>query len=340
MRAGWLRSPTHDLAIAFIWVPLAVAAHVAARDPSQLRWIVTTTLLLSFAHQPLTLWLVYGDQRQRDAYRALFRWAPLIVVVVVAAGTAIQPTAVALVGGVWNLAHTLRQRYGVSRLYGRLRHIDCGSDNRLLWAWLSAAVLIAVTHADLAVLARQVGVGDRNTIAVDALSSARVVAASLLPGAAAIAAVLTARSVQAELRRSIHSRARLAYLGSTALLLALLAVEPATGFVAFVGAHAAEYLFIVRWRIDRAATKHTVGDRVGALARRVGGGGTLVLYAAAVVPLTRWIGAPRGEGVGVVAFLTLGALHFLYDGFIWRTPARPPEARYAVAGSSSMRRVS
>jgi hypothetical protein len=310
--------------MALIWVPFAVAARVAANDPAQLRWLVSATLLFSFAHQPLSLWLVYGDERQRDAHRALFTWAPVVALVVVLAGTAVQPAVVALVGGTWNLAHTLRQRYGVSRLYGRLGGFDCASDNRLLWAWLSAAVLIALARTDLAAIARQVGLDDRSTTAIDALASARVAAVALIPFAGAIAVVLTSRSIRAERRRDARSPARLAYLGSTAVLLAVLAVDPVTGFVAYVGAHAAEYLFVVKWRVDRAAKKPSVGDRVGALARRVGSGGTLCVYAAVMVPVTAWVAVARSTDLGVVVVLTLGGLHLLYDGFIWRTPRPTP----------------
>jgi hypothetical protein len=310
--------------MAVIWVPFALVAHVAARDPAQLRWLVSATLLFSFAHQPLSLWLVYGDEQQRHAYRALFTWAPLVAIAVVVAGTAVQPAAIALAGGIWNLVHTLRQRYGLSRLYGRMSGVDCASDNRLLWAWLSAAVLIALGHTDLAAVARQVGMDQRNTTAIDALASARVAAVILIPFAAAVAVVLTARSVRAERGRDAHSVARLVYLGSTAVLLAVIAIEPVTGFVAYVGAHAAEYLFVVRWRVDRAAKKSTAGDRVGALARHVGGVGTLALYAAVVVPLTLWVQASGGSDLGLAVVLTLGGLHLLYDGFIWRTPRPSP----------------
>lgn len=332
--AGWLQGPVADIAMAFVWVPFAVAAHLAANAPGQLRWLVATTLLFSFAHQPLSLWLVYGDERQREAYRALFKWAPVVVVAAVAAGTAVQPAVVALAAGAWNLAHTLRQRYGLSRLYGRRSGVDCGADNRLLWAWLVAAVVIAVAGTDLAALTRQLALDARTATAVDALASARAVAISLVPVAGAVALVLTARSVRAERHREVHSLPRLVYLGSTAMLLVVLAVEPVTGFVAYVGAHAAEYFFVVRWRVDRAAAKRTVGDRVGALACHVGGGGTLALYAAVIVPLTVWVAASRDSDIGVMVVLTLGALHLLYDGFIWRTPRPAPASVEASAYAS------
>ena len=78
---GWLRSPAHDLAMAFLWVPFVVAAHAVADDPERLSWLVSATLLFSFAHQPLTLWLVYGDASQREARRRLVLWAPLVALV-------------------------------------------------------------------------------------------------------------------------------------------------------------------------------------------------------------------------------------------------------------------
>jgi hypothetical protein len=320
----WLHSPVHDLAMALVWVPFAVAAHLVADEPDALRWLVASTLLLSFAHQPLTLWLAYGDAGQRRAHHALFAWAPAATVVVVGVASSVRPDVVALAAGAWNLAHTIRQRYGVSRLYGRLSGLDCGSDNRLLWSWLLLAVLVAAARTDLGAAARHVGLGERNTTSIDAVASARAALVLLLPVAGMIALVLTARASRDEWRRSAHSPARLAYLGSTALLLTVLAVEPVTGFVAYVGGHAAEYLLVARWRIDRAAERATKGDRVGALARRIGSGGSLVVYAVVVIALIAGLRTVEGSDLAVVVVLTLGALHFIYDGVIWRTP-RPAE---------------
>ena len=114
-----------------------------------LRWLVSATLLFSFAHQPLTLWLVYGDASQRHARRRLVLWAPVVALLAVSVGMSVRPDLLALVAGVWNVAHTLRQRYGVSRLYGRLAGIDCPGDNRLLWSWLVLAVVVALTGTNL-----------------------------------------------------------------------------------------------------------------------------------------------------------------------------------------------
>jgi hypothetical protein len=315
-----LESPAHDLALAFIWLPFALAAEVVAGDADRLRWLVAATLLLSFAHQPLTLWLAYGDAGQRRAHLALFAWAPLVVAVAVGLGSALRPELVALVAGVWNVAHTIRQRYGVSRLYGRLSGIDCAGDNRLLWSWLSVAVLVALARTDLGDTARDIGLAARHTRALDALTSGRATTVVLLPVAVAIAAFLTTRAVRDEWRRPTHSPARVVYLGSTALLLAVLAIAPVVGFVAYVGSHAVEYLLMVRWRVGRAAARAATGDRVGALGRRIGRDGTIALYAVAVIALVIGIRMLKGSDLRVIFVLTVGALHFLYDGVLWRSP--------------------
>jgi hypothetical protein len=319
-RAGWLQGPTHDLVMAFVWVPFACAALVAAGEPTRLQWLVSATLLFSFAHQPLTLWLAYGTAAQRREHLRVFAWAPPIAVVVIAIGSSVRPELIALVAGVWNVAHTIRQRYGVSRLYGRLNGVDCSGDNRLLWSWLSLAVMVALARADLAQTAADVGLGRRSMTVIEVLASARAATVVLLPVAAVLAAAVTVRAAREELHRGTHSTARLAYLGSTALLLVVLALDPVTGFIAYIGAHAAEYLLVVRWRIDRAADRPTPGDRVGDVARRIGSGGTIGVYGAAVAALILSMRALDGRHIVTTVALTLGALHLLYDGLIWRSP--------------------
>ena len=110
------------------------------------------------------------------------------------------------------------------------------------------------------------------------------------------------------------------YLASTAALLVTLAVDPVVGFVGYVGAHAAEYFLIVRWRVGRAAERSMPGDAVGALARRVGGGGTLGLYAAVIAGFLVVISVLQPSAVTPVIVLTLGALHLFFDGVIWHAP--------------------
>lgn len=326
-RADWMHSARHDLALALLWVPFTLATIAVRHDSAQLRWLVTATLLFSFAHQPLTLWLVYGDAAQRRAHAAAVRWAPAVLLVAVATATSIRPELVALVAAIWNVAHTLRQRYGLCKMYGRSSGIDCSADNRLLSSWLASAVIVAFARTDLDATARAVGLGRRNRAAVDTMAAADPVLTLVLPVVLTMTALITVRWVQDELRRTTHSTPRLVYLASTAVLLVVLAVEPIIGFVGYVGAHAAEYFFVVRWRIDRSA-QHTAiaGDSVGWLARRIGGIGTVGIYLVAVVALILGLRALQPSAVAPVVILTLGGLHLFFDGVIWRSPRSVPAA--------------
>lgn len=337
--AGWLRSPSHDVAMALLWLPFVVAAYAAADDPDALRWLVSATLLFSFAHQPLTLWLVYGDAAQRQASPRLVVLAPFVALLAVSIGTSIRPDVVALIAGVWNVAHTLRQRYGLSRLYGRLAGIDCSGDNRLLLSWLAVAVVAALAGTNLGEAARGAGLGSRNTAAIDALAAADVLGAVLLLIAMGVAVAVTTAWLRTERHRPFHSRPRFIYLGSTAALFVVLAIEPVAGFVGYVGAHAAEYVMLVRWRIRRAGEKAAAGDGVGAMVRRIGANGSIASYAVAVVALIAGLRNLNGSQIAVAITLTLGALHLAFDSVIWRSP-RAATAPTTVPGPKDLDRES
>lgn len=68
----------------------------------------------------------------------------------------------------------------MARLYGRPAGIDCPGDNRLLWSWLALAVVVALSGTNLGDAARDAGIGQRNTTAIDVLASADVLGAVLL----------------------------------------------------------------------------------------------------------------------------------------------------------------
>ena len=98
--------------------------------------------LISFAHQPLTMGLVYGDPSQRDAHRRFYLIAPLVGHVLILIGLNVSLTLVGLMAGLWNAEHTLMQRYGVLRIYGRKAGDDHGRfEKPMLVTWLVAALL-------------------------------------------------------------------------------------------------------------------------------------------------------------------------------------------------------
>ena len=97
--------------------------------------------VVSFAHQPLTLGLVYGDPAQRDAHRSLYRWAPWVALALIVVGLNVSLSLVAVMAGLWNAEHTLMQRYGVMRIYGRKVGDDQGRiEKPMLIIWLVAGI--------------------------------------------------------------------------------------------------------------------------------------------------------------------------------------------------------
>ncbi len=119
VRARWIHSPAVDLLLATCWIPFAVAAHWTADDRSMIGTVLVATFTLSFAHQPLTLPIVYGDPEERAARRRLYTWCPVVFLVAAVGGLAVSVAVVAIVAGLWNAEHTLMQRYGITRIYAR-----------------------------------------------------------------------------------------------------------------------------------------------------------------------------------------------------------------------------
>ena len=132
--------PVEAAALALCWLPFAAIGWLLRDDPSRTAWFVSVTLFISFAHQPLTLALVYGDKRNFDLRRRVFTWSPLVLAGAVLAAQHVSLTALAIVAGLWNAEHTLMQRYGIIRIYGRTSGDQDGSlDKLLLSSWLALA---------------------------------------------------------------------------------------------------------------------------------------------------------------------------------------------------------
>ncbi|HEX7442779.1 MAG TPA: hypothetical protein VF320_02770, partial [Acidimicrobiales bacterium] len=155
-RPRWVHNPAMDVALALAWVPFAVVVHQAESNGAMLRTLISATFLLSFAHQPLTLALVYGDGEQFRQRRALFTWSPLVFAVAIGVVTRFDPLVLAVVAGLWNAEHTLMQRYGITRIYGRKAgQEDGGLEKAMLFSWLVAtAVFVAADRATPARLTR------------------------------------------------------------------------------------------------------------------------------------------------------------------------------------------
>lgn len=332
-RARWIHSARADVLVAGAWIPFAVAAHVAQGDRNAIGLVLSATFLVSFVHQPLTLPLVYGDPTERSERPTIYRWSPLVFVAAATLGLGVSVAAVAVIAGLWNAEHTLMQRFGITRIYGRKAgEADGRLERALLVSWLLLAAIAAAADAATEEHVARLPLGTVNRSGLDLLAGLRPVAQVLLPAVVIAAAVLTARWVRREARAwraRAGNPAKWVYVGGTALLIGLMVVDPVAGFAGYVGGHALEYFVIVHRSLGSRYADGS-GGAVGRVVRAPGGrrrffaGYALVM--AALLGGLAWYGSDR---LYLTAVLVLGGMHVLYDGFIWKL-RKPSVARGLV----------
>jgi hypothetical protein len=306
-----------DSLLALSWVPFAVAGHVVEQQPSELRALFAVVMFVSFSHQPVTFPLVYASPWRLAGHRRLFLWAPAVAVAVIVVATQVSLTLVAVVGGLWNAEHILMQRYGITRVYGRKAGDEQGPVERwMLVCWFAVPLLWCAASGRLTRVLDRMSSGSVDADAARILASMRAGARVGLVLAAVGALGLTAWWA-AQLRRRVGANpGKWLYLGSTAGMFALAVVDPVAAVVGFVASHSVEYFVLVGRSVGAEAGQP---GALGRWARRRHGrieffAGYGLAVAAVFVGLYRV--APAG--VLLVAALTIGALHFFYDAFIWK----------------------
>lgn len=330
-RPKWISGPVVDALVALCWVPFSLAAIAWHGNTEQLASLLAATFLLSLAHQPLTLALVYGDPGQFALRRRLFTWSPLVFVTAILVGTQVSLVLVAAVAGIWNAEHTLLQRYGLTRIYGRKVGQDEGRIEKLmLQTWLLFSVAWTAAQPGLTDRLDGLHLGGTNERGVRLLTSARPVATAVMAVAGIAAMALLVIWIHDEWqRRPAVNLAKYLYLGATAALFGVVLVDPLAGLIGYVGSHAIEYLVIVH----RHVGSRYVGegsDEGGAVGRTVrssiGRTGFVGGYLAITVALFLFLRSHTSAYTYSVLFLTAGGLHVFYDGFIWKL-RRPNVAR-------------
>jgi hypothetical protein len=262
----------------------------------------------------------------------LFLWFPLLAVGVIAVSVQVSLTLVAVVGGIWNAEHILMQRYGITRFYGRKAGDDQGRVERwMLVAWFLTPLLWLAARGGLRHPLDQLSSGSVDADAARVLSRLTTEAAVALALVVAAAGYLTVRWLINEHRLGAGwNPGKSMYLLSTAGLFALAFVDPIAAVVGFVASHSIEYFALVNRSV--ASERQHVG-LLARIASRPHGqlaffGGYVT--AATVIFFLLYQAAPAP--VLLMAILTIGAVHFFYDAFIWKL--RKAEVAASLAGPS------
>ena len=324
-RFGWIYGARADLFVALCWVPLFLAAHALTGSISNealLNNLFNLAFVLSLLHQPLTLALVYGDKSQFELRKKLFTWSPVVAVALIAVAVMLDLWIIIPIAAIWNTIHTLQQRYGLSRIYGRKAGFGSARlDRAVLFSWMVAAlVVVGSTPKVLDQLAR-VMLDNRNASAIRDLAGIRPYALWLLAPALAAAFIslwLVVRQERAHVEQA--NRAKWVYQGSSLLLIATIAWDPLAGFIAYVAAHAIEY-FVVVYKTMQSRYGKT-GDRTSVLGKMAHTSwGRLAFFAAFVVviyEIDRGLGTSLPNHAYLITIYSIGILHFWYDSFIWK----------------------
>jgi hypothetical protein len=305
-----------DVTLALCWVPFAAAGWLFRSSPDSTAWLVSATLLISFAHQPLTLALVYGDKRNFDLRRRTFTWSPILFAAAVLATQHISLTALA--------EHTLMQRYGIMRIHGRKagQH-DARFDKALLFSWLALAFVWIAADGRTPGHIAQTGLRGKNRRGLDLLADLQPIARILLPFAAVVAIVVSVRWLREETGPGGSlSNGKRFYTASTAALFVTILFNPVAGFLGYVGSHAIEYFIIVHRSAGPKYTSAQADGRapVGYAIRRLGRIGFFAAYMAIVFGALAVLDRYGSSTTYTVVILTLGGMHIFYDGFIWKRP--------------------
>jgi len=318
---AWVHGPLADVVLGWCWLPVALAMHNLESSLTRAQALMAIIFLVSFAHQPLTMGLVYGDPDQRRAHRRFYLVAPVAATVLILIGLNVSLTLVGLMAGLWNAEHTLMQRYGVLRIYGRKAGDEHGPiEKPMLITWLVTALLFLGAYVDLPAFTHKIGFDGTNRRSVEILDSLSRWATVPFWIGAVVSVSYAVRWVRAERARpaSIARRAKWAYAAGTLGLLVAVMIDPVAGIAGYVAAHAIEYFGIVHSSLRRRAVTGDVSPIARVSATRIRRGGLYVAYFGAIAALIVATRDPWGGQAYTFAILFFGALHILYDGFVWK----------------------
>jgi hypothetical protein len=336
----WLRSAWWDSTfLSFCWVPYYLWIALSPTTDATLAAAVIVHAGATFVHRQYVFVYVYGDN-ETLAQRRAFVFAPLLVFVPLLGAMLYAPeyvTWIFLGDRVWSIWHSVMQKYGIWRIYagkaggGLETREHARRDRAFLFAQYVALIVIMVTWRP------------RELTFVPHLQSyvAKVAPTSLLGhlvayGILAAGAGVAAWWIAGELRASETGTRvpRWSFLVSILALYAITIVHgPIIGYLVFGTSHALEYIAFAHHfgekKYGAASARASLARSLLASARRA----PFVIGGLAIV----WAVARRYDEVPawIAVLLATGALHYLYDGWIWklRKPAvaRPLELRTAQA---------
>jgi hypothetical protein len=331
----WINGRSGDIVMALCWIPFSLLAIAVDDNTTHLQSLMFGVFLFSFFHQPLTMLLVYGDKERFNLRRTLFTWSPLFFVVAVVVSLNINPLILALVAGLWNAEHTLMQRYGITRIYGRMVGQRYGGvEIYMLFSWLIFVLIWVASDPATQDRVATLGLAGTNRRAFELLVDVGSVGGHILPFALATVILIAFKWLLEERSHSCN-RAKYLYLASTAALFAAILVHPLAGYIGYVGSHALEYFILVNRSLENGYCRSREGGgALGMAVRWCGRLGFFGIYLASIAVVVWLLETKASVFAYSMVFFTVGALHFFYDGFIWKL--RQPKVAKSLGAENAI----
>jgi hypothetical protein len=314
---------------------------------------------VSYVHRHYTFLLVYGDGETFAERRRAYLLAPVLVFGVLVVFASLPATWVVPVPGIekglppfmiplvitgaWNMWHTMMQRHGIFRVYagrsdGRLAsRAHARADLGLMWS--SVAVVAVITVLLRAETFTLIGNGRRLLAVVGVLREGGI-GLAILAVAVGVWTVFVLRWLRGEFGIAVPWRRRIprfVFLASTFALLGVFVVfGPVLGFLCFGFQHGLEYLVFLhhfgrrKFGVDRPEKTGLVATMLRAPALSAP---LLITALAALYVLLVGVWDVDDSRPYLVYYTGTTALHFLYDGWIWKV--RKPEVQRVLRMTSA-----
>jgi heme/copper-type cytochrome/quinol oxidase subunit 4 len=335
--SAWLANAPIDLAMAFGWLPFyawlrttpVVGDVTDAAFPDAFKLALLIVLSVSFVHRHFVYVLFFGDEDQRAMHpRALWVAPLLITAIVLPARLWALPVFDVVAGAIaaWNIWHTLLQRHGIARAYAARGGggLDARAHGR---HDLHMLLALAACTAVFVIVFRQAtfyGPAQRVLVRLYLVQEYPAIGWALLVAAGVVAAAKVIAWVRAEAHASprVGRGPRLVFWASSLCLFGVFVVHgPVVGYLVFGFGHSVEYTVFVYLFSHRRIARGETAPSVRALGRAV----PLVMLSTLL--LAFFVAARQVWTVPlfVVYYKATSALHFFYDGLIWKM--RRPEVR-------------
>ncbi|MBI3557792.1 MAG: hypothetical protein HY074_16145 [Deltaproteobacteria bacterium] len=346
----WMHGPFVDLVlIGFCWLPLYLVYAVTALSdasfacdaynqrscPATITGLIVLTLFINRLHRHYTLGFAYGDPSEFKRHRKIYLWTPAIAFALVVpcalyrafdpgptrSGLFVGYAFMTALSGVWQVYHTVLQKYGFLRIYSaKLRFGDARVEKHLFFSWL-ALVLAGSVHKYAPRAAEIIYSGPREIWFLANFSRFLApLGLALLAPCAVYAAVVTISWSRIEYRNFTRACVpKLLFALSLAFLMASFMHSLLIGVLLLGFSHAFEYTVFVN--VFALRKYKSVPNQTAFFNLWVNNVIpcnlvlTAIVYGLTLSFRMEWV---RPWGVLIAYAVFTSTLHFLYDSLLWK----------------------